>query len=47
MTPVHSVGGDRHGRVQLPELPVRVDRLRLDSGELVLLVQFDVGWSRT
>ena len=47
MTPVHSVGGDRHGRFQLPELPDRVDRLRLDSGELVLLVQFDVGWSRT
>ena len=47
MTAVHSVGGDRHGRFQLPELPDRVDRLRLDSGELVLIVQFDVGWSRS
>jgi hypothetical protein len=47
MTAVHSVGGDRHGRFLLPELPDRVDRLRLDSGELVLLVQFDVGWSRS
>jgi hypothetical protein len=47
MTAVHSVGGDRQGRFVLPELPDRVDRLRLDSGELVLLVQFDVGWSRS
>jgi hypothetical protein len=47
MTAVRSVSGDRHGRFQLPELPDRVDRLRLDSGELVLLVQFDVGWSRS
>jgi hypothetical protein len=47
MTAVHSVGGDRQGRFALPELPDRVDRLRLDSGELVLVVQFDVGWSRS
>ena len=47
MTAVHSVGGDRQGRFVLPELPDRVDRLRLDSGELVLVVQFDVGWSRS
>lgn len=47
MTAVHSVGGDRQGRFLLAELPDRVDRLRLDSGELVLLVQLDVGWSRT
>ena len=47
MTAVHSVGGDRHGHFVLPELPDRVDRLRLDGGELVLVVQFDVGWSRT
>jgi hypothetical protein len=47
MTAVHSVGGDRQGRFLLPELPDRVDRLRLDSGELVLVVQFDVGWSRS
>jgi hypothetical protein len=47
MTAVRSVSGDRHGRFELPELPDRVDRLRLDSGELVLLVQFDVGWSRS
>jgi hypothetical protein len=47
MTSVHFVGGDRQGRFLLPELPDRVDRLRLDSGELVLVVQFDVGWSRS
>jgi|SRR4051812_28094773 hypothetical protein len=47
MTAVHSVGGDRHGHFVLPELPDRADRLRLDGGELVLVVQFDVGWSRT
>ena len=47
MTAVHSVGGDRHGHFVQPELPDRVDRLRLDGGELVLVVQFDVGWSRT
>jgi hypothetical protein len=46
MTAVHSVGGDRHGRFVLPELPDRAERLRLDSGELVLVVQIDVGWSR-
>jgi len=47
MTAVHSVGGDRHGHFVLPELPDRADRLRIDGGELVLVVQFDVGWSRT
>ena len=46
MTPVRSVAGDQEGRFRLAELPDRVDRLRLDSGEVVLLLQFDVGWSR-
>jgi hypothetical protein len=46
MTAVRSVAGDQEGRFRLAELPDRVDRLRLDSGELVLLLQFDVGWSR-
>jgi hypothetical protein len=47
MTAVHSVSGDSHGRFRLSELPDRVSRLRLDSGELVVVVQFDVGWSRS
>ncbi len=47
MTTVHSVSGDAHGRFRLSELPDRVSKLRLDSGELVLVVQFDVGWSRS
>lgn len=46
MTPVHSASGDARGRFRLAELPDRVSRLRLDSGELVVVVQFDVGWSR-
>ena len=45
MTAVRSVGED-DGRFRLAELPDRVDRLRLDGGALVLLLQFDVGWSR-
>jgi hypothetical protein len=46
MTPVHSASGDGRGGFRLTELPDRVDKLRMDSGELVVLVQFDVGWSR-
>jgi hypothetical protein len=46
MTPVHSASGDGRGGFRLAELPDRVDKLRMDSGELVVLVQFDVGWSR-
>jgi hypothetical protein len=47
MTAVHSISGDSHGRFRLSELPDRVSKLRLDSGELVVVVQFDVGWSRS
>jgi hypothetical protein len=46
MTPVRAVGGGEDGRFRLAELPERVDRLRLDGGDLVLLLQFDVGWAR-
>ena len=47
LTTVHSVSGDAQGRFRLSELPDRVSKLLLDSGELVLVVQFDVGWSRS
>jgi hypothetical protein len=46
MTAVRSAGGDQDGRFRLAELPDRVERLRLDGGGLVLVLQFDVGWSR-
>lgn len=46
MTAVRSVGADQDGRFRLAELPDRVERLRLDGGGLVLVLQFDVGWSR-
>ena len=37
MAPVRAVGGGEDGRFRLAELPERVDRLRLDGGDLVLL----------
>ena len=46
MTPVHAAGGDARSRFRLAALPDRVSKLRLDGGELVVIVQFDVGWSR-
>jgi hypothetical protein len=46
MSPVHSVTSDGRGTFRLAELPDRVDKLRMDSDELVVLVQLDVGWSR-
>ena len=46
MTAVRAVGADQDGRFRLAELPDRVERLRLDGGGLVLVLQFDVGWSR-
>lgn len=40
--PVRSVGGDRRGRFRLVDVPERVSSLRLDNGEVAVVLRFDL-----